>query len=261
MDKAVEALGDYKAKNQHMHIGPKAHVLHFPVAGQTLMNVVAFVTDLGEWNDDEKMVEPAYRSDVQAAFEDWAPTVRSIVSLLPEEVDKWAVFDSFDCPAPYYNLGRVCIAGDAAHASSPHHGAGAGIGIEDALCLATLLEKASEARKEHRANVEGVVSLAFDVFNAVRKERSQWLVNSSRGICEVYEWADPLTGDDPERCLKEIEWRSHKIWYFDYEGMLVEASESYEKRIQAVSEPMSRDIGPVEGVAHQEISLIAPITG
>lgn len=114
MEQAVKALGDYKAKNQHMHIGPKAHVLHFPVANQTLVNFVAFDTDPNEWNDNEKMVAPATREEVEKVFASWGPTVRTIVSLLPDNLDKWAIFDSFDHPAPYYNRGRICVAGDAA---------------------------------------------------------------------------------------------------------------------------------------------------
>jgi salicylate hydroxylase len=233
MDKAVKALGDYKAKNQHMHIGPGAHVLHFPVANQTLMNFVAFVTDPDEWRGDaEKMVAPATRKDVEDAFTEWGPPVRAITSLLPDELDKWAIFDSFDHPAPYYNRGRICLAGDAAHASAPHHGAGAGIGVEDALCLATLMKKVNTALQGKRTTRDQALSLAFDTFTAVRKERSQWLVNSSRGICEVYEWNDPETKDDAEKCFEEIKWRSHKIWYFDYDGMLVEANEGYEQRLK-----------------------------
>lgn len=118
-----------------MHIGPGAHVLHFPVAGHTLMNVVAFASDPSDWPDDEKMTAPAKREEVEKVFEDWRPTVRDITSLLPDDPDRWAIFDSYEYPAPFN-------ARDATHAASPHHGAGAGIGVEDALCLSTLLELA-----------------------------------------------------------------------------------------------------------------------
>lgn len=70
---------------------------------------------------------------------------------------------------------------------------------------------------------------AFQAFDAVRRERSQWLVHSSRNICEVYEWNDSRTGSDPERCLEEIKWRSYKTWYFNIEGMLRDAKEEYQK--------------------------------
>jgi salicylate hydroxylase len=59
-------------------------------------------------------------------------------------------------------------------------------------------------------------------------------VNSSRGICDVYEWADPKTGDDPEKCFAEIKWRSHKIWYFDYERMVTETTEAYGRKLKSI---------------------------
>lgn len=64
------------------------------------------------------------------------------MDLFPEQITKWAIFDTADHPAPTYARGRVCIVGDAAHASSPLHGAGACMGVEDALALATALEVA-----------------------------------------------------------------------------------------------------------------------
>lgn len=231
MQNAIAAIGDYKAKNQHMHVGPGAHVLHFPVAGQTLMNVVAFVADPKEWTS-EAMVAPGARRDVEAAFNGWGPTVRSIVGLLPEELERWAVFDSFDHPAPFFSRGRICLAGDAAHASSPHHGAGAGIGIEDALCLSTLLGIAADMKSKQPADVKDLISLAFDTFTAVRRERGHWIVASSRHICDVYEWTDPATKGDPDKCFDDIQQRSHKIWYFDYHGMLGQAIGGYAKRLR-----------------------------
>ena len=233
MPAAISALGEYKARHQHMHLGPGAHILHFPVADQTLMNVVAFATDPNDWPDDEKMTAPAKREDVEKVFERWGPTVRDITRLLPDDLDKWAIFDSYDHPAPFYSGGRACLAGDAAHAASPHHGAGAGIGVEDALCLSTVLELAiSSIQQVDGPSKHEAISMAFETFNAMRKERSQWLVESSRTVCEVYEWNDVLTGADPEKCFKDIESRSHRIWYFDIEGMLGETRDGFEKKVQ-----------------------------
>lgn len=132
-----------------MHTGPGAHILHFPVANHTFLNIVAFVDEPNDWpvgdfNTVGNMVAPAAREDVQKAFSGWGPTVRKLVDLLPDRFDKWAIFDTYDNPAPTFIQGRVCLAGDAAHASSPHHGAGAGIGVEDALAICTILEQARE---------------------------------------------------------------------------------------------------------------------
>ncbi|KAL3426672.1 salicylate 1-monooxygenase SalA [Phlyctema vagabunda] len=234
MDKAIEKLGEYKARNQHMHLGPKAHIVHFPVAGQTLVNVAAFASDPNDWPSVDTIVAPATRADVEEVFADWGPIVRNITHLLPDTLDKWAIFDMYDHPAPAYNRGRICIAGDAAHASAPHHGAGAGIGVEDALCLSTALNLAAKAVQDKTKTKSQALKLALETFNTVRIERSQWLVNSSRTVCEVYEWADPECGDDTDKCFAEIKWRSHKIWNFDIDGMLKDTADDYHKRITSV---------------------------
>ncbi|KAL3462081.1 hypothetical protein BJX64DRAFT_288624 [Aspergillus heterothallicus] len=228
IENSIAALGRYRALNQHMYGGPKAHMLHFPVAGQKLMNVVAFVDDSSEWPLDKPMTQPAERTELEAAFQEWGPTVRATVDLLlkSEGLDKWAVFDMYDHPAECYSEGRICLAGDAAHASSPHHGAGAGIGVEDALALCTVLNCAAEKISNAKFGVmEGkgkaeVLERALRVFSEVRLERSQWLVRSSREVCDVYEWVSERCGSDMDKGLEDVKARSHRIWYFDIEEMI-----------------------------------------
>lgn len=232
MDKAVAALGLEKTQNQCMHMGPKAHVLNFPVAQHTFMNVVAFATDEGEWRH-EKLAVPATKQEVMKHFEDWGPAVRTIAGLLNDSLDKWAIFDTYDHPAPFFSQGPVCLAGDAAHATSPHHGAGAGFGVEDALALGTVMEEAVSTLQTQNASKGAALSAAFQAYDAVRRERAQWLVRSAREVSDTYEWANPDCGSDPEKCLKDIEWRAHKIWYFDIDGMMSDAKSAYQKFLQA----------------------------
>ncbi|KAI7779908.1 hypothetical protein LA080_000231 [Diaporthe eres] len=147
---------------------------------------------------------------------------------------KWGIFDTCQYPCPLYSKGSICIVGDAAHASSPHHGAGAGVGIEDSLCLVTAIEAAfGEYRDSGDISASEAVRAAFSAYDEVRRERSQWLVKSSREVSEIYEMTYPDTGRDMEKCLKEIERRSHKIWYFDYELMLKETRIGVEGRLGA----------------------------
>ncbi|KAI2621285.1 hypothetical protein GGR54DRAFT_630339 [Hypoxylon sp. NC1633] len=240
MDRVEPVLGSFKSRNQHMHMGPSAHILHFPVAAGKLLNVVAFVRDpedwpLGDANGVGNMTRPGTREDVAAAFKGWGPTVGKIVDLLPETIDKWAIFDTYDYPASTFVQGRVCLAGDAAHASSPHHGAGAGIGVEDALAICTLLEKASETlARDPQADRADIVEASLEVYNKVRPPRSQWLVRSSRQVCDIYEWVYPETLMDWEKCHAEITARSHKLWYFDIDGMLKEIHDGYETRFPTI---------------------------
>jgi salicylate hydroxylase len=183
------------------------------------------------------MTAPATSEQVAEVFREWGPTVRNIVALLPAQLDRWAIFDTYDHPAPTVVDGRVCLAGDAAHASSPHHGAGAGIGVEDALSICTLLERVNETLGRGgktpgaSGGAAGLIEKAFRVYDAVRAPRSQWLVKSSREVCDIYEWNYPATGTDWVKCLGEITARSHKLWYFDITGMLAELEQGYETQV------------------------------
>ncbi|KAL2802932.1 hypothetical protein BJX63DRAFT_440484 [Aspergillus granulosus] len=248
MEQAIKALGEYKAKNQHNHVGPDAHLIHYPVANKKMINATAFVTDPNEWPNDRQMVTHGSREDMEKAFAGWSPCVRSVVDLFPEKLDKWAVFDLWDYPAPFYNKGKICLAGDAAHASSPHHGAGACVGIEDALCLVTLMKQVNVSVQESGVLKGKALSAAFETFNAVRRTRSQWLVNSSRRVCDFYhqpEWADPAKWVKAETCFEELKDRSYKIWHFDYDGMIKETLKGYADReadlLQASSQGSSEE--------------------
>ena len=107
MEKAVNAIGEYKARNQHNHIGPNAHLIHYPVANQKMINATAFISDPDDWTDDKQMVAPGFRTVVEDAFAGWNPCVRALINLLPEKLDKWAVFDAWDYPAPFYSRGKI----------------------------------------------------------------------------------------------------------------------------------------------------------
>ena len=129
MDRAVEVLGPWKAGNFHHHVGPGAHLTHYPVANNTVLNVVVFLSDPNPWPDNKRMEVEGSREDVLTGLDGWHPTVLNLVKLLPDKLSKWALFDLCEFPAPSYNSGKVCLAGDAAHASSPHHGASACLGV------------------------------------------------------------------------------------------------------------------------------------
>lgn len=129
MSRALDVLGPWKAKNFHHHVGPGAHLTHYPVAEGKALNVVVFLSDPKPWPDTKSLVAEGTRDEVKAALDGWHPTVLGLVELLPDKLITWALFDMGEYPIAAYNDGPVCLAGDAAHASSPHHGAGASAGV------------------------------------------------------------------------------------------------------------------------------------
>ncbi|KAI1472191.1 FAD/NAD(P)-binding domain-containing protein [Daldinia caldariorum] len=220
MDKVREALGEERSTgsgdtlNRLMYIGPGAHVINYPVGKKQVMNILLVMSDPNPWRtSDGKQTAPGSKADATRAFADWHPFVRAIVDLLPDELQKWGIFDMFEHPAPHYNLGSMAVAGDAAHAAGPHLGSGAGFGIEDALVLASLLEavnKALESRTD-KTKVE-LCHAALAAYNNVRYDRTQWLVRATREACALFHWEDPEIGGDVDRFLPEISKRFHQIW-------------------------------------------------
>jgi salicylate hydroxylase len=113
------------------------------------------------------------------------------------------MFDMADPPATTYASGRVCIAGDAAHATTPFLASGAGMGIEDAAILASTLETALN-KTGSGIDMAAAVTAAFRAYSASRLQRSQRVVRDSRAVADICMWQNPETGRDAERCFAEF---------------------------------------------------------
>jgi len=137
---------------------------------------------------------------------------------------QWAIFDLGDHPVPTYYKGRVCILGDAAHASSPHHGAGAGFAVEDCAFLSELL---ADGRVKSLRDLEAV----FATFDAHRRPRTQWSVQSSRRCADLYEWRAEGVGRDLKKIEQEVNERTAVVWYVDVRKMVDEAKEELATRL------------------------------
>ncbi|KAE8148522.1 hypothetical protein BDV25DRAFT_131163 [Aspergillus avenaceus] len=235
MEKAVEVLGEKRTASRFMHLGQGAHALTFPVAGGTLLNVVAFVNDPEEWPHSEKLTSTGTKQEAVNAFKHFAPTTRAIIDLLPEKLDRWAIFDTFDNPAPTYVKGRMVLMGDAAHASSPHHGAGAGMCIEDAAALVGLLQMVQSEMQHSKHTMSDLLRLALATYDQVRLDRSHWLVETSRYVGELYEWQH---GSDPVKISREIDWRARKIWAYNIEEMSRLTKENFTRRLWKLDEAL-----------------------
>lgn len=229
MAQAVKVLGQEKAMTRNMYLGPDAHAVMFPVAGGAILNFVAFATDPQDWQDAEKLTAPAAKHEAVKALSRFNETLKGLVELLPEQLDKWAVFDMHDRPASTFIKGRVCLAGDAAHAAAPYHGAGAGFAVEDALVLAELLDVVRSTDGGERQKIE-LVRAALETYNSIRFERATWLVESGRYVGRMYQWQDETVGRDHGKCAKEIDWRSKNIWNYDVQGMINAARDDFRKK-------------------------------
>ncbi|OIW27096.1 FAD/NAD(P)-binding domain-containing protein [Coniochaeta ligniaria NRRL 30616] len=228
MAEAIEALGEEKAANTSLWMGPNCHALTFPVSHGNTLNLVAFVSDNKRWPDEARLTLPATREEILHDFREFGPNVSRLIAMIDEKPDRWGLFDLAEHPLPGYFRGRICLAGDAAHASTPHHGAGAGVSIEDVAVLSTLLADESLRGPE---DLEAV----FAAYDESRRARTQWLVQSSRRAADLYEWRDAKIGKDYDGILGEINARQAYIWNLDLRAELDSAREGLKRRLASRS--------------------------
>lgn len=157
---------------------------------------------------------------------DWGPHVRELASLVPETFTKWGVFDMAD-PAPTYAADRICIAGDAAHASPPTLACGATIGIEDALALVELLSIPGADRRS--------IEVALRAYSNARQERGLLVVKAARGMADVLQWQDEQVGKDDETAfLAAYEKNTKTLWDIDEDAMVDALVDRAKKELKTV---------------------------
>lgn len=96
---------------------------------------------------------------------------------------------------PTYVNDRVCIIGDAAHATSPWQGAGAGMVIEDAFILGHLIGNISST---------GEINAAFGAFDAIRRPRCQQIIDAGRETGRLFCGQDEAAGLNPGKLGEAI---------------------------------------------------------
>lgn len=147
-------------------LGPKLHVVAYPVRGGEWLNLVAIVHghvqgSLEEWDHG------ANAADLQAALAPACTALRELVAAVPD----WRLWVLCDRP-PMSSVeqmarGHVALLGDAAHPMRPYLAQGAGMAIEDAaelgrqvalvdgvLDVPTLLQRYALNRWQRNARVQ-----------------------------------------------------------------------------------------------------------
>ncbi|KAK9336361.1 hypothetical protein V1521DRAFT_448817 [Lipomyces starkeyi] len=119
-----------------------------------------------------------------------------------EKPDIWALYDLPPVPSYYWN--RVCVIGrDAAHATTPHQGAGSSQALEDAFLLSRLL---SDARVTKRMT-----------------ERSQKVATTSRECGMFCDFEVPGVEGNTELIKKNLVKRWEWIWLEDLDAEVAHA--------------------------------------
>ncbi|CAE6382352.1 unnamed protein product [Rhizoctonia solani] len=212
-------MGVHYSKTPQMFLGKDRHILIFPINNFRTINVVAFATDRSKWPERPKLKEgepwtqKSTKEEMISQFPGWADDIVNILKCI-EEPSKWALHELNPTLNTFVD-GTICIAGDAAHAGTPHQGALAGQAIEDALFLTWLLSQPSVKR----ANLAD----ALQIYDSVRRPRANKIIESSFEAGEIYEFALDRTGSDFRKLQHELESRYEWIWEHDHEEDFVKA--------------------------------------
>ncbi|KAF2244156.1 mannitol 1-phosphate dehydrogenase [Trematosphaeria pertusa] len=208
---AERALGPELARNGQIYCGYGAYMINYPVEHGDFTNMVAIPLDPDKsWDQDEWTV-PTTKDEFVRYFEGWFPPLVDLIQryCLPS---KWALFN-LRHSAPYCR-GRMCLLGDSAHATTPHMGAGAGMAMEDAYILSNLI-----ASMRGSASIEA----AFRAYDAVRRPRTQQLVENSLNAGVALDLTLPGVGDDTDALKEWLETRYRWLWHEDLEAQLEKA--------------------------------------
>ncbi len=150
-------------------IGPRFHMVHYPLRGGTLFNIVAvFRTDTyGEKSDG------AFNTaEVERTYAAAHPTIRSLLDKM-DLSRRWSIADRD--PVRRWSSGHVTMLGDAAHPALQTFAQGACMAIEDGVTLAACVDRAGDDFAE-----------AFKRFEAARAMRTARVVLDGRRLWEGY---------------------------------------------------------------------------
>ena len=128
--------------------GPKCHIVHYPLSGWKLFNLVVTYH-----NDAPAPVagQPVGEAEVMAGFRHVHPVAQDLIRI-GTGWKKWVLCDRD--PTERWVDGRVALLGDAAHPMMQYFAQGACMAMEDAVCLAAMIgahDRVEDALEAYRA--------------------------------------------------------------------------------------------------------------
>jgi 2-polyprenyl-6-methoxyphenol hydroxylase-like FAD-dependent oxidoreductase len=165
----------FNASEVGLWLGPRAHLVHYPVRGDSDLNVVA-VTEGGAalqgWN------QTGSAETLLAGFIGWTKDSKSLL----ERAAGWRSWSLYRLTSLHrFSEGRLALVGDAAHPVLPYLAQGAALAIEDAITLAeTITVSPSDPAR------------AFRRYAELRRSRTSRVQRLSRRFGRIYHFGGPL---------------------------------------------------------------------
>lgn len=116
-----------------LRLGSRAHLVHYPMRGGSILNLVAVIESTWHSADDDHPWDgEADRPTLDRAFSRWSKATRDLLAA----TSHWRAWPLY-CRPPIasFSIGRIALLGDAAHPMVPFLAQGAAQAIEDAGVL------------------------------------------------------------------------------------------------------------------------------
>jgi 3-hydroxybenzoate 6-monooxygenase len=158
--------------------GPGLHIVHYPLRHNAEFNIVAVFRTSAH---AEKGDATSYRAELENTYRDMHPAMRALIGMMDM---RWRRAVADRDPVRHWHKGRIVLLGDAVHAPLQSLAQGAGMAIEDGLCLGELIHAA-----------EGDFATAFRRFEAARLLRTARVQLESRALWDFYHLDEGVARD------------------------------------------------------------------
>jgi 2-polyprenyl-6-methoxyphenol hydroxylase-like FAD-dependent oxidoreductase len=185
--------------------GPKCHIVHYPLKGSKVFNlVVTYHRDVKE----AVAGVPVSKEEVRQGFEHIAPIAQQVIDH-GEDWKLWVLCDRD--PITNWIDGRVALLGDAAHPMLQYFAQGACMAMEDAVCISDTL-----------ANADGDIDAALQTYLSKRAVRTARVQIDSRLIGDYIYHADGATAAVRDHIMSNMtpaDWYDKLGWLYGGTGL------------------------------------------
>jgi 2-polyprenyl-6-methoxyphenol hydroxylase-like FAD-dependent oxidoreductase len=199
---ATQLPREYTSRRVQLWMGPRAHLVAYPISGARKINVVAIVP--GTWNRPGWSA-PGQPNEVKDAFASsrWPGPARMLIGA----VDEWRKWALFTVPDGEWTDGAITLLGDAAHAMLPFAAQGAAMAIEDTAVLARCL---GQGAGENPAGIPA----ALKHYARLRRPRVARIQRAAQQAGRIYHLTGPaayardlvIKAMGPRRMLARQDW-------------------------------------------------------